>query len=100
MIGVARAVGDAAREPRRALDQGDARVAVAQQLDRVERTRKAAADDRDMPAAHATVSGATSNGIGSARVRVSRMRAVSSRTISMTRCKRHFSSVMQLLHWR
>ena len=53
MLGPARAVGDAAAGRALALDQGDAVDALAQQVERLERARRAGADHGDVACRHA-----------------------------------------------
>ena len=66
-----------------------------EELDRLESPRIAAADDGDAEWLQSLGSSSSCAGTGSARLMPSRMRAVSSRTISMTRCIRHLSSLTQ-----
>jgi signal transduction histidine kinase len=68
-------------------------------LDRTWRARRRRRPVPDYRLAASSSSASASVGTGSARLRPSKIRAVSSRTISMTRWRRHLSSVMQFLHF-
>jgi hypothetical protein len=97
MLGPPGRISDAAAGRPRPLDQDRVVDPRPLQVQRLQGAARTAADDGD--AGHrAEFSCGSSSGTGSARLRPSRMRAVSSRTFSIARCSRHLSSLMQFLH--
>ena len=100
MLGPVGRISDAASGRARALDQGDPLGAGPGEVQRLQRARGPAADHRDAGPGHsASRSNGSATRTGSARLSPSRIRAVSSRTISMARWSRHLSSLMQFLHF-